>query len=276
MLKYYIITPDYDPHSGGSLALHLLGHELTKLGEDVTLCCNFKNPLYEGKILSGDIDYRNAVGIYPEIIVGNPYKFKNVVRWLLNTPGVCGGNGIYEYNDIIYKYSNFFKYAHESEVKGLLSPIYIDTEVFKNHGKHTKGKMCHIIRKGHYKKQINHLSDSICIDGYEQRGGNKYLSKIFNECEYCVSYDHSTMLYLQAALCGCKVIVIPDENVSIEEWKKSAPYNFYGVAYGFEDLNWIEESLPYLKEHVEIMHKKSINSIINFNNQIKTLTNGVH
>ena len=60
------------------------------------------------KLLWRFFDRNKTVVIYPESTKGNPLKAKHVVRWILNTPGVCGGDGIFEKTDHIFLYHDFY------------------------------------------------------------------------------------------------------------------------------------------------------------------------
>lgn len=52
------------------------------------------------------------VAIYPESIPGNPLGTKNIVRWILNTPGLLGGPITFK-NETIWSYSNQLAIQYE-------------------------------------------------------------------------------------------------------------------------------------------------------------------
>ena len=112
--KYLIYTPSYNPQSGGIIVLHKLCHMLNKLGAHAFLFhdkidkVNYfnTNPEYLTPIADLSILNQDPIVIYPEIVIGNPLNAKHVVRWLLNRPGVIGGDGIFETSDLIYNISS--------------------------------------------------------------------------------------------------------------------------------------------------------------------------
>lgn len=243
MRKYYIYSPPYCSTSGGILALHRLAHNLTLLGQEAYIVADSYNDEWLGiRMQHNELKDPNGVSIYPEIVDGNPFGTKTVVRWLLNTPGVLGGNGIYADSDLVYKYANYFKAPNETKVRGELRALDLQLERFVNQGVHQPGKVCYMARKGAYKPQNQHPTDALCIDDYGSKGGHDYLVKIFAECETFISYDHANFACALAALAGCTVIVIPDGELSAEKWKAKFPYFSYGIAYGHEDVTWSRET----------------------------------
>jgi hypothetical protein len=263
-LSFYIWSPHYEPSSGGPVVLHRLNHVLTSLGEDSTIVCPYrKNEEWLGKridMFSATVPINNnIVAIYPEVIDNNPFKSPIVVRWILNTTGVCGGNGLYQQGDIIYKYANDYSIPDESMNRGLLTLFNIDdTRKFTNKQKHLPGTVCHLVRKGAYKNQIHHSDHSLCIDDYGTKGGHDYLRKVFDQYETFISYDHATFISVQAALSGCISIIVPQEGLSKEEWAKKDLYHGYGRSYGFDDIEWAKSTQEQLRNKLEELEELSI------------------
>ena len=99
----------FDPSSGGQVAMHKLCHDINSLGRTSYITSSDTHYKLKSPFL-GDrsIDMDNCVVIYPEITHGNPLGARHVVRWILNTPGLCGGvgNGFYNHkldSDLIFK-----------------------------------------------------------------------------------------------------------------------------------------------------------------------------
>lgn len=258
-LKFYVTyAVPYDPHSGGLVALHKLVHNLTVLGEEAYINSPQKNPDFLGNVYAGDgsdVDVNNSIGLYPEVVHDNPLNFKYVVRWLLYERGV-----VYPKSDWLYTYWSYFKPHNEnkSQLKGLLSAFHVDRSVFYDKGQHQVGKYCYVVRKGANKKLNAHPPDAVQLDDYVVKGGNTYLSQVFNECEYFVSYDDATFLTTQAALCGCTPVVVPNEGVPESTWKNCVDLHKYGHAYGFGDVEHARQTRQQLLEVVENLEYNSL------------------
>lgn len=263
-INFIVYAPGYTDRSGGVIALHKLADILSDLGEnsyiyaDSTFTNNKATLISESTFL--EYDQRNTMVIYPEITVGNPIQCNYVTRWLLYTPGYHGGDGIYGSNDLIYKYYDYFKAPDESKVSGELRTFNLKLDKFYNKNNNRSGE-CFIIKKGKAKIQNKHSHDSLNLDHYIS---DDYLIEVFNTKERFISYDSMTFHLQQAALCGCIPIVIPDENVNKEEFVRKAPVNKYGIAYGFEDIEYAKSTLHLVKPYLESMEQESITLIKNY------------
>ena len=201
-IDFVIWSPPYDDNSGGIIALHILADLIAKQGENAYL---YSTKTFEGssvKLIQDNTDITfneiNTMFIYPEIINGNPFGGKFVTRWLLNTPGKCGGNGIYKDTDLIYKYYEYFNAPDESKVLGELRTFRLKLDKFFDRGLDRNGE-CFIVKKGRDKILDKHSSDSLNMDNYIS---DEHLINVFNSKEFFVSYDSMTFHLQQAALCG--------------------------------------------------------------------------
>jgi hypothetical protein len=251
-INFVVVSPDFRANSGGIIVLHKFADYLGKLGEN-----SFINvPTYEGssaKFLDQEsiqnLDINSSMFIYPEIISGNPYSAKYVTRWLLNTPGVIAGDGQYGENDLIYKYWDYFKAPDESKVNGELRCIDLKLDIYFNRNNPNRIGECFLIKKGFaFGKDLNkHSSHALNIDHFIS---DEYLANLFNEKLMFISYDALTYHSIQAALCGCVSIVIPDPGISKEEWIEKSPINKYGIAYGLNDIPWAKQTMHLVKDHL--------------------------
>lgn len=248
-LNFLTIAPNFSNKHGGIIVLHKLADLLAKFGELSYINSNtFKNSsathLTEDQIKN--LDFNHTIFIYPEIIVGNPYNAKHIVRWILNTPGIMGGDGKYQNTDMVYKYWNYFKI--ENNVLGELRCMDLKLDIFYNKNIKRSGE-CFMIRKGIFlnKELDKHSSDSLNLDYCED---DQHLSNIFNERKIFISYDTMTYCSIQAALCGCISIVIPDIEISKEEWIQKCPMAKYGIAYGLNDIQWAIDTMHLVKDNL--------------------------
>lgn len=257
MINFLIWAPEYTDKSGGIIALHKLADTIAKQGENSFI---FSRKTFKGSLATlisdesrlANFDIENTMVIYPEIVTGNPFNYKFVTRWLLNTPGFIGGDGIYEETDLIYKYVDYFKAPDESKVKGELRVFDLKLDKFINRGESRSGE-CFLIKKGRSKVLDKHKIDSLNIDNYIS---DDYLVDVFNQKEYFISYDAVTYHLQQAALCGCIPVVIPDDGVSREEYMEKSVINKFGIAYGFDDIERARETAHLLKGYLESLEEE--------------------
>ena len=256
-LKFYIYFGiPFDPYTGGIVALHKLLHNLNFLGEEAYINTLDKHPNWLGKSYKDNdvIDYDNSIIIYPEVINDNPLNFKYVVRWLLYER-----NTIFPKTDWIYSFWDYFKPHQDNldQLKGLLSAFDLQKNIFYDKGGRISGSTCYVVRKGSNKKLDKHPRDSLQIDNYKELGGNEYLSKIFSKHEFFISYDDATFLTVQAALCGCIPIIIPNDNISEDIWKNSIDLQ-YGHSYGLNNIQYAINTRNELLNVIKEMEKKSL------------------
>lgn len=278
----FIYTPSYDPNNGGAIALHRLCHLINSktihnayivpIGYPLKGWKKFRRCL-KGELFKprnfiinnkwntpiwGKINFpSNAVAIYPEIVDKNPLGVQNVVRWLLHQPGYHNGAFNYGENELYFKFNSGIKHFEREGSKlstNELKVIYYPIDIYQNKDNMERNiDSCHLIRKG-TKKKFVHPFDSICIDGKS----HKDIAEIFRCSKRFICYDDYTAYSIFAVLCGCQSIVIPAENVSLEDWYPNEK-DRYGIAYGLSDeqLIWAEETKEKVFEHIMSEHKKS-------------------
>ncbi len=104
---FLIVAPNFSHRSAGIRALYRLCHHLNRSGYPSAVVPFPGHQIvdyppwdvfgYNGKI-------GNAVVIYPEVVSGNPYKANRVVRWVMNDPGLLGGDTRYADEEIVFAY----------------------------------------------------------------------------------------------------------------------------------------------------------------------------
>lgn len=253
---FCVWCPPYLDWSGGSIALHRLVHMIAETGHECHAVGCHKNDKWLGGLIAEDKieaflqqNADRAVMIYPEVVHGNPYKAKNVVRWLLNDPKVTTGKiGLYPESELLFTFCEYYSSDYKDRILGELGTFDLRIDSYEDKGRHIKGKTCYTIRKGYNKVHDKHPADAICIRDYQEQQVGEDLIKIFDDCETFISYDHNCFLSVHAALRGCLSIVIPDPAVSKEDWKAKNAYMHYGIAYGFDDIEWAKSTQHRIKD----------------------------
>lgn len=207
----------------------------------------------------------NTIVVYPEIFFGNPLHSKKVVRWLLyynsffefNNESTVG----FDRNDLFFAYRDIFNDERLNPEKRILCTPFFDLDLYKrtNFGQR-KGK-CYILRKGAWRIKSEDCSDGIIIDDLSE----PEKVKVFNQCEYCISYDTQTAYSRIAAICGCISIVVPEEGKEKKDYRSPSD-NTDGIAFGFDksEIDFAISTQSRAKKYYEDQNKDSLNQVKHF------------
>jgi hypothetical protein len=214
------------------------------------------------KVLWRHFDINQTVVICGEALVGVPFGAKHVVRWIMNTPGVCGGDGLYGESDHIFQYNPWYPVNEKYKVQGLLTVIDLDYQLktYQNKNLPTRKGGAYLVRKGHSKERDQHPKDFVHADPLLEKMTDEQAADFFNSIEIFISYDDMTWISVQAALCGCESIIIPGEGERSEENLKKVN-RIKGVAYGFEDEWWVKSTFNELRPHYEAVNSQNLGTI---------------
>jgi hypothetical protein len=278
-MEFVVYCPEFDERTGGCFALHLLCHLLNKSGNKAYMhpwffhgeisAIDYENPYNEARessrtlnsgsvyrinprwntpIYNGctaDIRTRNdVVVIYPEVIFGNPLKAKHVARWLLHRPGFHTRQIYYTFGEVQFPYSQSFAPIVQPGLEVApfcLNVLEVPWELFLRKESEVsiqRSGSAYAVRKGKGAVLQHESADSICIDDLSLAE----VSEIFKRVKTFVSYDPATFYSTLAALSGCDSVVIPESNASFSFWAGLPDPERYGVALGFQDLEWARET----------------------------------
>lgn len=278
-VRFVIFSPAYKDYRGGAIVMHKLCHLINQLGGEAYICPNFsqyeitqrdfirpiydmarayiKNrregyevnpalntPLFKGRVLETDIV------IYPEGVFGNPLSSSNVVRWLLHKPGNFTNKIYYGQNELYFKFDHGlvddFQFYNSKVSSTILNIIHFPHEIYNlDEVVEERYGVAYSIRKGSYKKLTHHPKDAVLIDDMP----HKEVAKIFKRVKTFISYDAYSAYSSFAALCGCQSIVIPEDGVSKDEWYPDEKKR-YGLAYGFDDIDFAQSTLALKKPYL--------------------------
>jgi hypothetical protein len=266
-LKYIIESYCFQPYSGGVVAMHKLCHDLRILGEDSYVLSKETHPDLDAPFLgSNRFSKKETVIIYPEIRYGNPHNCKNVVRWLLNTPGYCSGTSADSFynqkkdTDLLFKYSEYYKLRNENESKGLLTTTFIDKNIFYPSDTGRKGT-AFLIKKGGMQQKI-HPPDSFDLTNYET--DLHFMAEILRQVEFFYCYDNACFWVTLAALCGATPIVVPNTDMTAKDWYEKFPSMSHGVAYGTDMIQYANDTKHLVNQNLELLQKKELDTVRNF------------
>lgn len=200
-----------------------------------------------------------TVVIYPELMYGNPLGAKKVVRWFLYHNRYS--DEAYDENDFFICYREVFNDWRLNPEGIMLRTPYFDIDKYKRYNYGKRSGKCYVIRKGEGRKDIPKKLDGIVIDNLLE----KEKVKIFNESEYCISYDTQTAYSGIAALCGCISVIIPEEGKSKADYRTESEKDL-GVAWGFDEkeILWAKETQKDILDLYISINKGGLESAKNF------------
>lgn len=274
MKPIVIYTYDFDLGIGGIKVMHKLCHMLNNLGYESYLMPIHMNPTFKvyydnTPVVTQEIvnNLRDCIVIYPEGIQYNPLGSKYVVRWILG-PLDEAVAATWQTTDMILWYMDYYyknEYGHQNNQ---LFVTEAHTDIFYNYNSVRTGTS-YCIRKCKDPKFI-HPEDSIFIP-YHAAGNLIELSNHFNRVEKFYCYDNYTFLSVQAAMCGCISIVVPDGSKTKQEWISGSRLNQYGIAFGEDDIDRAIETLPLLMQEIKQIDLDTEQQIHIFINKCKEL-----
>jgi hypothetical protein len=251
-----IYTYDFDLGIGGIKVLHHLCHLLNESGRESYLMPIYwrdefitfydNTPIVTEEIIK---DLKKCIVVYPEIIKGNPLNSDNVIRWMLG-PLEEDKFITYGKNDKIFWYMDYYytdKLGHRDN-KLFVSEFH--EEIFYDKGLNRDGS-AYCIRKCQNPEFV-HPRDSVEITR-AMAGNYNLLSEIFNSIKTFYCYDNYTFLAIQAALCGCISVVIPDksQNKSPDQWRGGSDLTRYGIAYGLDEIPRAIETFDLFRQEID-------------------------
>jgi hypothetical protein len=272
-MRYIIYAPDYTTRVGGIMALHFFSDALRRNGVDAYLWPQDEGPSWwlsskrrrwqlrrsfrERRLLppmnvnlaldtpvASPGHLRDAVVVYGETIKGNPLRVKRVVRWFLNKPGRLGGQIQFGEGELYFFYNDVFNDpALNPDPTNKLTIYAVLEDVYRRWNFGPRKGNCYILRKGMDRAPNRATLDGPIIDDLT----HEETARLFNEREFCISYDMHTTYSIYAAMCGCKSVVVPELGVSKHEWLSEGD-RVGGVAYGFNDLEVANSSSVSVRE----------------------------
>ena len=148
------------------------------------------------------LDLEACVAVYPEVVLGNPFKFRNVARWVLYHSGFHRRISCTSKGEVEFKFNHEFAGAEISgfsETADLTLKVWMPDEetlsVFrKNIGashedlhKERVG-VAYCVRKGQLRHHEYINEDAICIDGKSMEKVTEILKKVKYLCHVRPGY----------------------------------------------------------------------------------------
>lgn len=232
---YHVHCPEYRETSTGVIALHLLCHALNLVGEEAWVTTEGKCPRLRTPTLTEEVrrDHRAAgvepIVVYPEVVSGNPFGASVVARYILNKPGLLGGETAYPDSELLFCYSPEFL-PPGMKAEPLTVPVF-DLGLFRPGlpASERRGRYFYAAR---YRERGGVLFDETkdCIElSMREPRSLEELAVIFRTAEVLYSYERSA-LCTEAMVCGCPVVYLP--NPILTEFPAEAQHGRDGAAWG--------------------------------------------
>lgn len=293
--------------SGGLISLHRLAYKLAERGHNVFIFCEPEYPHQNIKVIPSNVEFaeggfiqqyswepfnfpnKNTISIYPQITHHNPFNTEHVARWILyDTQKEI--EDTYGNDDVYFNFLNFKTFKLVPQKKLTVIDYKLDWLRNTNTGK--RNSFCHIIHKNtppDGEKVFEYLNSFDLTDWKTKAIPNgynpyDYLRDMFNKYEYFLTYDQKSYYSVMATLCGCKTIILNpskpyefapnantvdnvDEIITPTEFRLNNYLQQYGIAYGWDDLKWAQDTLPFVRDYIEqleIIDDKTVNNFINY------------
>lgn len=213
---YYIETPPYRRSSAGIRVMHMLCHVLNRLGEEAYVFTSEVSPDLNTPTVTEDVVRRHLqagrepIVVYPEIVSGNPRRAKSVVRYVLNVPGLIGGDKTFAETELVYAYGRNLLPPNAPPGHVLFFPS-VDSSLFNNRDNpldsQRQGILVYPGRHLNALKEHPELAHGTVITS-TWPASRAELAALMRRSEMLYCFE-STAIALEAVLCGCPAVVLP-------------------------------------------------------------------
>lgn len=252
---FVIVAPSFVANSAGVCCLYRLCDELRRRGFSAFMAggqCGAPHldapiiDLAEAMRLCG----RGYAVVYPETFPGNPLGSPTVMRWVLNRPGLLGGDEVYDDAELVFCYSDVHRPYIRNRVAGTLYMPAVDESIFHtNDWDITRRSVeCFYVGKSTWKDGF--VDRHTAVEITRDHPARSELGDLFRAARVLYCFDNSTLLVFEALLCGCPVVIIPDGTYTKQD---SAGFAFgaAGIAWGIEEFRGESVDVPDLRRRYE-------------------------
>jgi O-antigen biosynthesis protein len=216
MRRFIIQGFGYRHNSAGVRVLHRLCHMLRSCGYDAAIETSALNP--EWQAVSGDhsqFDPLTDVAIYPEIQAGNPWGFKNVIRYALNHPGWTGAEKVYPLSEYVMAHSKSIYQSVDPSNRfgGILNISIIEPHLFYFDKQIPRDIELFWVYKGAATRAKYKIpgEESMKEITHEWPASRPATAEILRRCKRFYSYDPFSAITTEAEICGAEVYMIQSD-----------------------------------------------------------------
>ncbi len=238
----WIEAPAYNPLSGGSRAMNLLCYHLNRLGFDAFLIVGPGKRdapvplryLTPREIKRQQRQRREAIVVYPEITVGNPFQARFIVRYLLNRPGFLMPGAELSFGKDDY----FIDGAREHAPPGVQSFDLFMPLVDRSH---YFPPPADLPRHGFAVFTNRAVADPASLPDWlrpltvlsmKEPRSHAELGELYRQSRAMVTFERTSAIFV-ALSCGCPVICIGNDNLREDIWHPR--FRDAGVVWGWRE-----------------------------------------
>lgn len=230
MRPYVIWIYPYRNSSAGIRVMHRLCHELRQRGQEAYVYPGWPNPDWNEAWLADprEVLARDAIAVYPEVVSGNLLGASRVARYILNVPGLLGGDKQYDPAEMLFCYSPCLREYVPSDDRILNLPV-IEPELFNAVGAFWQERRGVVNYQG--KGRAYAMPGDTTTITWQWPETRREVAELLRRAEWFVTSDTMTALTTEARLCGCPTVLLPDGHVTREQWQEwGGPLD--GLAWG--------------------------------------------
>jgi hypothetical protein len=222
---YVIYSPDFAANSAGVVCLFRLCDCLNRLGYHSYLAYARRTPpdmitLTTSLRYARKLAQSGYTAVYPEYVSGNPLGAPYVARWVLNRPGLLGGDEIYDQHELVFYYSEVYLPYIKNHVSGKLYMPTIDESIFYHDGRSSESRSLECFYVGKSKWKDGFCERDKVFEITRQYPRKTELGNLFRASRLLYCFDNSTILVYEAIACGCPVVIIPDGTQTWEDFQR--------------------------------------------------------
>jgi hypothetical protein len=252
---YIILAPSYRSISAGIYCMYRLCHELNRRGFRSYITGSTRTPPHLTAPLISRRKARSLcrngfTAVYPETVFGNPLRARCVARWVLNRPGLLGGEPVFDESETVFYYTDLYLPYIRNRVAGKLYMPTIDEEIFFcDDGDLSRRSLeCFYVGKSQWKDGI--IDRNRAFEITRGTPPKRELGKLFRASRVLYCFDNSSILAYEALMCGCPVVIIPDGTQTKEDYQRME-LGTSGIAWGLEELPGVMAEVSKLRKRYD-------------------------
>jgi len=235
---YYIVAPDYTHKSSGIRILHELCSILNQFGcEAYVITGKTRGDLWTPRLTDETKaahyeSQKTPIVVYPEVVKGTPLNLGLPVRYVLNYPGLLGGDSRYSNEEIVFSYMQEY-YSEGQPLNIPVTDIRLIESVEPKKNREKNSSALYFNRNIPSDSEIMSFGEK-CIEISPRKSCSyEEMISILKSVEILYCYENSNII-IEALLSGCAVVFIQNKNL-IELPKTLNEIGNAGIAWGRDE-----------------------------------------